>query len=88
MIVIASAFSFKKDQGEDHGEGLTEQEANFIKARMIDASKLTKDIESIGYILQPIVSAGLGNICIYLGIRIELRYGDQTWKNFWMTSGS
>lgn len=62
FILIASAFSFKKTGGEDRGKGLTDQEANFIKARVIEASKQTKDIESIGDMLQPIISAGLGNV--------------------------
>ena len=62
LILVASAFSFGKVGGEDHGSGLTDQEADFIKARIIEISKQTKDVGSIADMLQSVVSAALGNV--------------------------
>lgn len=62
LILFSSAISFQKVGGENRGDGLTDQEADFIKARIIEISKQTRDIQIIAGKLQPIVSAALGNV--------------------------
>jgi hypothetical protein len=64
LVVAASARVLGKGVGqeEQRGDGITDEEVNFIKARIIEVAKMTRGTEDNADQLQKIISSALGHV--------------------------
>jgi hypothetical protein len=64
LVIAASARVLGKGVGqeEQRGEGITDEEVNFIKARIIEVAKMGYDTGYSSVLLQKIISSALGNV--------------------------